>query len=151
MKLNKAQLTFWKEYLSTLKEKPADPTVTASIAGHPKIADETLAFFLSGKKSAGSGLVKDYEYSAEELPEAGAFWIVLDSTKTPRCILKTVKVETYKFGHVPKKVALAEGESSIEAWRDQHIDYFQPYLEDWGVENLDKEDIIVEFFEVVHR
>ena len=151
MKLNKQQLKYWNSFVSTLKEKPNKPMVTASIAGHPKIADELLAYYLSGKKSAGSGLVKDYEYSGEELPKVGNYWIILDSQKTPRCIVKTVKVETYTFAHTPKKLAIAEGETSIEAWRQTHIDFFKPYLEDWGIENLDKEQLVAEYFEVVYK
>ena len=153
MKLNKKELNYWNRYLATLTEKPEKPKVMASIAGHEGIADQLLFLYLSGKKTAGSGLVKDYKYNGEDLPEVGTFWIVLDRQKDPRCILKTIRVETCLFSQVTEEVAIAEGEGdlSLEHWREVHTDYFEEYLEEWKIENLDQEEVITEYFEVVYK
>jgi uncharacterized protein YhfF len=153
MKLNERELAYWKSYLKALPEKPLNRFVEAGIPGDDKIADQLLALYLSGKKSAGSSLVKDFEIAGDPLPEVGNFWIILDSNKEPRCIVKTVRVEIYQFDQVPEEVAIAEGEGdlSLEYWREAHIDFFTPFLESWGITDLDREKLITEFYELVHR
>lgn len=153
MKLNNVELDYWNSYLSTLDEKPKVPNVEASIAGNDEIADQLLDLYLTGKKTAGSGLVKDYELSGDELPKVGNHWILLDSKKSPRCIVKTVRVEFYQFDQVPREVAIAEGEGdlSLEYWRNAHINFFRTFLKDWGVTDLDKETLVTEFYELVFK
>lgn len=153
MNLNKIELEYWNSYLSTLDEKPTQPMVEASIAGNEEIADQLLDLYLMGKKTAGSGLVKDYELSGDDLPKVGNYWIILDSQKVPRCIVKTVRVEIHQFDQVPKEVAIAEGEGdlSLEYWQKAHIEFFTPFLENWKIDDLNKEQVVTEFFEVVYK
>jgi len=151
--LNEKEFDFWNKYLSTLTEPPIMPNVSANIAGNLYIADQLLGLYLSGKKTAGSSLAKDYEVTGDALPEIGNFWIILDSRKNPRCIVKTVQVETYQFDQVPEEVAVAEGEGdlSLDYWRKAHVHFFTPFLKEWGITNLDKEILITEFFELVYK
>ena len=144
-------LTYWKSYLGTLEEKPLDPHFEAGIAGNTAIADKLLGLYLSGKKSAGSGLLKDFELAGDPLPKVGNYWIILDSKEEPRCIVKTVRVELHQFDQVPIEVAQAEGEGdlSLEYWRKVHIEFFTPYLEAWDITDLDKETVVTEFYELV--
>ncbi|MEH0861723.1 ASCH domain-containing protein [Halobacteriovorax sp. DPLXC-1] len=144
---------FWDLYEETLDEKLDHPHIEISIAGNAEIADELLALYLSGKKSAGSGLVKDYELAGDPLPEVDNFWIILDSKNNPRCIVKTIAVEINKFSDISKKIAEAEGEGdlSVEHWKKAHRDFFTPYLNDWGIVDLDDEDVVTEFYEVVFQ
>ncbi len=152
-KLNKIEQDFWNLYLSTLPNPPKGLTAEASIAGNNEIADQLLELYLSGKKYAGSGLVVDYKISGDHLPQVGNHWIILDSQKKPRCIVKTVRVEIYQFDKVPKEVAVAEGEGdlSLDYWRKAHIEFFTPFLKGWGVKELNKEDVVTEFYEVVYK
>jgi len=151
--LNEKELAFWTLYLSTLSELPDDPKIEASIAGNNEIADELLELYLNGKKSAASGLVKDYELEGDELPKVGDFWIILDSKNNPKCIVKTKSVEFYQFSEVPIEVAIAEGEGdlSLEYWRKAHIDFFTPFLAEWGITDLDTEKLVTEFYEIVYK
>lgn len=143
----------WDQYEETLQDKLDHPRIEISIAGNPEIADDLLALYLEGKKSAGSGLVKDYELAGDPLPTIGNFWIITDSKNNPRCIVKTIAVEINKFVDIPLKVAQAEGEGdlSIEYWKKAHREFFTPYLKDWGISNLDDEDVVTEFYEVVFQ
>lgn len=147
------ELIFWNHYLETLEIKPIDPNIDVGIAGDVNIADELLELYLSGKKTAGSGLVRDYELAGDPLPKVGNYWMILDSSGGPRCIVKITKVEFYQFNQVPKKVAIAEGEGdlSLAYWRKAHADFFAPLLKSWGVENLGKEMIVTSFYEVVYK
>ena len=152
-RLTEKELQYWNSYLDILKDKPNNPHVEASIAGNLEIADELLSLYLSDKKTAGSGLVKDYELAGDPLPNVGNYWIILDSKKESRCIVKTVRVEKYQFDQVPERVAIAEGEGdlSLEYWRKTHLEFFTPFLEKWGVTNIDKEIVVTEFYEVVYK
>jgi uncharacterized protein YhfF len=151
--LKQLEQEYWNSYLSSFVEKPIDTNVEASIAGNEEIADQLLELYLSGKKTAGSGLVKDYELSGDKLPKVGNHWIILDRQKNPRCIVKTLRVEIYQFDQVPEEVAIAEGEGdlSIEYWRKAHIEFFTPFLTDWKITDLDKEKLITEFYKVVYK
>jgi len=153
MKLNDKELTFWNSYLQTLNQKPVDPFVEANMAGNAEIANELLDLYLTGKKTAGSGLLKDYEISGEELPKVGNFWIILDSNNTPKVIMKTVKVEFYEFSKVPEEVAIAEGEGdlSLDYWHKVHTKFFTPFLSEWKIDDLNKETVVTEYFELVYQ
>ncbi len=151
--LSPEQDAFWQRYQASVKEVPCDSEVYASIAGDERNADALLQLYLDGKKSAGSGLAKDYEVSGEPLPEVGRYWMILDSKGHPRCLVKTVKVETHRFDSVPEYVAKAEGEGdlSLQYWKDGHARFFQPYLKELGIEKLEEAEVVTEFFEVVFR
>lgn len=149
------EFDFLCSYFLTLPAEDAGRhgQVVAEMAGDTRIADELLQLYIDGKKTAASSLAIDYSRSGEPLPAIGKLWVILDSKETPRCIVKTVKIETHRFDQVPEKVAIAEGEGdcSLAYWYEAHRWFFEPYLMEWGVEDLDKEMLITEYFEVVHK
>lgn len=151
--MNKKEELFWNAYLETLSENPVDPKIEIGIAGNDEIADSLLGLYLEGKKTAGSGLVKDYEICGDSLPEVGDFWMILDSRKEPKCIVKTKRVEINLFGEMPVEVAVSEGEGdlSLEYWTHAHREFFSPFLESWGIENLDAEKVVTEFYDLVFQ
>ncbi|WP_127716862.1 ASCH domain-containing protein [Halobacteriovorax sp. HLS] len=144
---------FWNKYLDTIGSPLGDAHVEISIAGNIEIADELLNLFLQGKKTAGSGLVKDFILAEDDLPKVGNYWMILDSKEVPRCIVKTVKVERNLFKDISCEIAKAEGEGdlSVEYWKKVHRSFFTPYLEQWGITNLDEEEVVTEFFELVYK
>jgi uncharacterized protein YhfF len=153
-RLRPTELAFWEEYASTTRDPEglAHADVRASVAGDERNADALLRLYLDGKKSAGSSLKRAFAAGGEPLPKVGEFWMILDSRQRPRCIVKTVRVETHRFRDVPEAVAIAEGEGdlSLAFWRKEHIDFFAPYLKQLGINDLENEEIITEFFEVVY-
>lgn len=153
--LNPQELAYWNRYLATLPEaqRKKEYAVEANIAGNLEIADQLLALYLKGKKTAASSLLQDYLTVGDPLPEPGRYWIVLDSKLEPRCIVKTLRTETHKFRDIPEYVAKGEGEGdlSLAYWRKAHIWFFTPFLKEWGVEDLEEADVIVEFFELVYK
>ncbi len=153
MNLNQNELNYWNSYLKNLRIKPLNAKVIADVAGNNQITDALLALYLNGKKPAGSGLVKAYEFSNENLPEVGNYWIILDSTKNPRCLVKTIGVEIHQFDQVPESIAIAEGEGdlSLEHWRKVHMEFFSDYLNELKIVDLNKEKIVTEFFEIVQK
>lgn len=146
---------FWNEYLAGIKpaRRPRRPVVGAAFAGNRRTTDGLLALYLAGKKSAGSGLVKDYLTAGDPLPKVGDYWIALDSRNRPRCLLKTVRVEMNIFKSLPKRIAVAEGEGdlSIAHWKRVHKKFYSPFLTKWGIENIEDAEVITEHFKLVHR
>ncbi len=112
-----------------------------------------MKLYLDGKKTAGSGLVKDYEMAGDDLPKVDNHWIILDANEKPRCIVKTTRVEFHRFDQVPLEVALAEGEGdlSLEYWKKSHREFFTPYLEGLGLSDLESAQIVTEFYDLVFR
>ncbi len=153
MELNEIEFEFWNSYLETVNENPCHPYVEVSIAGNDEIADELLALYLNGKKTAGSSLVTDFEQAGDPLPRIGDYWIILDKEKKPRCIVKTIRIEFNQFDEMTDEIAKAEGEGdlSLTYWRKAHIEFFTPYLEGLGIKDLEKEKVITEFYEVVYK
>lgn len=155
MKLAESELVFWNKYLDSKPtiESHLDCVVEASPAGSLGITDKLIALYLSGKKSAGSGLVEDFEVTGDPLPKIGNYWIVLDSKSEPKLILKTVKIEIYKFPEVPEYVATAEGEGdlSLEYWKTAHAKFYEPDLSSWNLMDINDSHVITEFFETVWK
>ncbi|WP_051563747.1 ASCH domain-containing protein [Enterovibrio calviensis] len=155
MKLTESELAFWNKYLDSQPaiEPHFDYTVEANPAGVLSITDKLIALYLNGTKTAGSGLVEDYEVAGDALPKVGNFWIVLDSNSEPRIILKTVRTEINKFPEVPEYIAIAEGEGdlSLEYWKTVHAKFYEPHLSSWNLLNINDSHVITEFFELVWK
>ncbi|MFC1610943.1 ASCH domain-containing protein [Myxococcota bacterium] len=153
--LNEREAAYWEAFLRSLpdEQRPSSPTLTAEIAGNLELADDLLELYLSGRKTAGSGLVQEYEHSGEPLPKVGDYWIILRSDQTPGCIARTRRVEIHPFSEVPKEVAIAEGEGdlSLRYWREAHAAFFSPFLQQWDIDDLNKAEVVTEFFEIVYR
>jgi uncharacterized protein YhfF len=153
-KLNPVEARFWEEFLNSIDSSalPANPYVEASYAGNPAISDELIDLYISGKKTAGSSLVEDYQTAGDPLPKVGDYWIALGGGGNPRIILKIVSTETHKFKDVPERIARAEGEGdrSLEYWRRVHTQAYSPYLASWGVHDLSESHVITQFFELVY-
>lgn len=145
---------FWQAYLQEAGVLDSNGlTVSAGMPGDEQIADELVSLYLNGQKTAGSGLLKDYEQAGDPLPEVGNFWIILDSHARPRCIVRVIRVEMHLFREVTEEIARAEGEGdlSLEYWRKAHQWFFSRFLEKLGITNLNEERIVVEFYELVYR
>ena len=87
----------------------------------PRMADNLLAFVLSGAKTATCWSVRDGQQT-----EVGKRMVVNDGAGRPRAVLETVSLEQMRFNEVGWTFALAEGEGDecLEEWRDGHRAYF---------------------------
>ena len=153
--LNATQKAYWNAFLASLpiEERPINPKVSASVAGNKEITDELLELYLSGRKTAGSSVVEDFDTAGDPLPQVGNYWIFLNSADLPSCILKTEKIVFHKFHEVPSEIAVAEGEGdlSLEYWRRVHAELYSPFLNSWGLKSIDDATIVTEFFRIVYR
>jgi len=65
--------------------------------------------------------------------------------------VKTVRVEFCQFDQVSGKVAIAEGDLSLDFWRKAHIKFFTPYFNKWNITDINREKVVTEFYELVYR
>jgi uncharacterized protein YhfF len=153
-RLKPLERAFWNDYLARLSagDRPRKPFVEAAFAGGREGTDALIRLYREGKKTAGSGLVKDYKTAGDPLPKVGNYWIILDSRERPQFIVKTLRTEINMFGKIPKSVARAEGEGdlSISYWKEAHRAFFSPFLSKWGIADIDEAEVITEHFEIVH-
>lgn len=145
---------FWGKYISSLPEsdRRIQFALDAAFAGNESTTDELIQLYLDGKKFAGSSLIRDFEASGDPLPQVGNYWIALDGKRNPRCILKTTRIAINKFGNIPSEIAHAEGEGdlSVDYWKRVHRELYLPFLEKWGIADLDNADVITEYFDLVY-
>lgn len=98
-----------------------------SFGDNPKLADELLALVLAGKKTATCGALWQYEADGTPMPKPGELSVVLDGSKTPRCVIETTEIEIKPFDKVDAQFAHDEGEGdqSYAYWRKAHEAYFR--------------------------
>jgi uncharacterized protein YhfF len=87
------------------------------------VSEELIALVLAGKKRAtASPYLKGDKQST-----VGSYGVILDYTKTPKCLVRYTASEAKSFSEVTIDFARKEGEGfeSIEQWRDEHLALFR--------------------------
>jgi len=153
--LKPAEQAYWESFLQRLSpdERPVDAFVSAGYAGTPEITDSLLAFYLEGKKVAGSSVLEDFLAAGDPPPAVGNYWILLNGEAVPSLILRTDKIVMHQFCAVPAEIAVAEGEGdlSLAYWRKVHGELWAPHLSAWSLNDLDSATVVTEFFSIVYR
>ncbi len=88
-----------------------------------ELCDELLALVRSGAKTATCGALRDFE-AGEPMPQVGRRDLALDWDGKPVLVIETTEVTIRRFRDVPEGFALAEGEGSLEDWKQGHIAFF---------------------------
>jgi 5-formyltetrahydrofolate cyclo-ligase len=152
-RLKPRERAFWDEWRAGLppSKRPRRAFVEAGFAGNRRATDALIRLYLSGRKTAGSGLVRDYRTAGDPLPRRGNHWIVLDGRGRPRLLLRTVRVEFSVFGRLPARIARAEGEGdrTVAHWKRVHRRLYAPFLARWGIDDLDAAEVVTETFRLL--
>ena len=91
----------------------------------PALCAELLALVRSGRKTATTGALRDYDSGEEPMPRKGERSIALNWDGTPAPLIETREVSICRFREVGEDFALAEGENhDLEGWRADHRAYF---------------------------
>ena len=119
----------------------------------PEMADRLGGLVVAGVKTATSSAVCEYEHNGEALPVVGELGIVHDGRGEPLCLIETTQVRVFPFDEVPgdHAYAEAEGDRSLDAWRQAHWDFFSRFLPTLGLEPARDMSIVCEEFRVVAR
>lgn len=96
-------------------------------AGPGPLREQLIAAIRSGRKTATSSLVRQYEVAGEPLPVAGQRGVVVDSAGQPQFIIQTVDVQIVPLCEVPLAHAVDEGEDyeSVDDWRTGHLAFWR--------------------------
>jgi len=113
----------------------------------PELADQLAALVVQGRKTATTGLLRDYQEEDAPLPRAGGHRYIIDSRQRPVCVVEITEVRIIPFGEVDADFARDEGEGdlSLEYWRTVHERFFGNY---GGV--TDDTPVVCERFRVLH-
>jgi uncharacterized protein YhfF len=92
----------------------------------PELSRALIELIRTGPKRAGTGLLWAYEAEAEELPQVGDIEIVVDHEYAPVLLTRVTRVEVVPFNQVTAEYAAleAEGDGSLEYWREGHWSFF---------------------------
>ena len=106
-----------------------------------------------GRKTATASVYELYEYDNEELPQAGDYSVILDSSDNAVCIIRNTDVRVVPFRDVDEDHARREGEGdlSLDYWRNVHRELFTSWLEEAGRKLKEDTPVVLETFEVVFR
>lgn len=114
-------------------------------------ADVGAKLILSGRKTATSSLLWEYETQQKVPPEVGSLWIVEDGSGRPVCIVRTSSIETVCFGEIDDDLAWDYGEcdGTVEGWYRAFTPYYSALCESLGKELSGQTPLVWERFEVV--
>lgn len=90
------------------------------------LRDRLVSAIRSGRKTATSSLLQEYEVGNEPLPAVGSRGVVIDSNGERVAIIETTAVRIVPLRDVPLEHALAEGEgyATVAEWRAGHLEFW---------------------------
>lgn len=111
---------------------------------HPALMTKLGLLVCDGPKRATTGLEADYSAEGEPRPVPGDHSVILDGEGGPLCIIRTVRVETRRFGDVDEAFAWDEGEGdrTLADWRRGHHWFFDAV----GTPVTDDTRVVLEWF-----
>lgn len=107
---------------------------------------------LSGLKKIMVTPLETYSIDKSPVPRTGNHYIITGINEEPVCIIKDVNVSIMAFKDVTWQIAQKDGEaSSIEEWRENHIEYLEEEAEISGFEFSENTPVVIEEFEVIYK
>ena len=106
-----------------LRRHPGAATFT--FGDSQALCDELLAAVRTGSKTATCGALRDVEAGGEAMPVEGRVDVALNWDGTPALAVRTVDMFICRFDAVTRDFAQAEGEGSLDDWREGHMRYFE--------------------------
>jgi uncharacterized protein YhfF len=118
----------------------------------PELAALLAHLVVKGQKRATAGWREGMEREHATMPRPGLVSIVTDGFGFPLCAIQTERVDLVRFADVPESFARAEaeGDSSLEDWREGHRDYFGRQAARLGLAFDDDAIIVLERFRLLH-
>jgi uncharacterized protein YhfF len=96
---------------------------------------------LRGEKTAGTGLLADYQRDGDEPGSPGERQLLVDFDDRPVAIIEITDVTIRRMADVDLEFAIAEGEgfASVADWRAAHERFFGSYIQEIRSGNGDPE------------
>lgn len=124
-----------------------------AFGGGGQLAEDLLALVLEGKKTGTCGMLWDYEFYNDPIPQVGSQQLVVDSKGRPGCLIELTKVEIVPFNEVTPEFARTEGEGdlSYEYWKKAHLDFFTKNAPSINCEVTEDMPLVCENFKVIRK
>jgi RimJ/RimL family protein N-acetyltransferase/uncharacterized protein YhfF len=145
---------FWQQFLDT-RADPVDANGRFYESFRIGLDDEDVAeganLILSGKKTATSSPLWEYEDSGKTLPYPGALSVLEDGTWNPVGVVETTWTGIVPFGEVDQAFAFEYGEAdgTLAGWRTMIRDYYADICVDMGREMSSDTPLVCERFRLV--
>ena len=148
--------SFWSNFCKLQPSENNNPSRIPDFwpfGDNPEMADDLLAYVVSGEKTATSGMVLDFENDGDPIPVKGDRSIILNGKQEPICIIEMVNVQRKKYKEVDEVFALkeAEGFKTLQDWRDVHWDFFTRRSKVLGVELTEDVELVCMEFKVIYQ
>lgn len=108
---------------------PHQPTPKAHVVNFGDgidLSHELIRLIRTGRKTAASGALEDFQSKGDPVPEAGDYVIAADSDFVPWVLLRLTDVQLMPFNQIPAEFIAAEGEAPDgEEWEDAHETYYR--------------------------
>lgn len=151
---NPKYMAFWRRYLATLPEH--HPHLTAHFSawgfgGGAAMADKLLIQVQRGQKTATSSPLWIYHETEKTAPQEGDLHILLDSKDEPTCLIQTTRTNVEPFHNIDAAFARAEGDGTLENWREIHEAYFSEVCEKIGRKFSPEMPVLCEYFMLIYN
>jgi uncharacterized protein YhfF len=105
---------------------PPEDLPAAEFAFPGALRDQLVSAILGGTKTTTTGLVADYEYEGEPMPQPGLRQAVVDSAGHRVAVIETTAVRVVRLREVDLAHAVGEGEgyTSVTEWRVGHEQFW---------------------------
>lgn len=149
MRSSAAQL--WDRYRAINPHAPVAVPNSFHFCDNQEDADICANLVASGRKRATAPSVAELTLAGDPMPRVGDYSIVTDWKGTAVAVIRTVSVETRRFGEIDKEFAQTEGEGdlTLEWWRAAHQKYYERVLSGSNVTVDANLEIVCERFAVV--
>ena len=122
--------------------------------GNPEWAtyhDQLIDLVLKGEKQATTHLEIDFDMNSIRRREVGDYWVVLNQSLEPACLIQVTDIEIKRFSEVDVSLAIREGEGdlSLAHWAKVHEDYYMQQCKSLGVEFQEELLVVVEGFKLI--
>lgn len=145
---------FWTRCLSSLSAPPADAYYRVrSIGSSPEGKEIITQLILAELKTGTFSSPWMYEGDPAITPVVGGYSVLVDSTDTPRAVLKTTALKTIPFDQITEKETAIDGPAvrPLDVWRSVHVKFFTNELAARSKSFSDDMPVTVEKFAIVCR
>ncbi len=143
---------FWSQCLPSLSAPPADGYYRVrSIGSTPRAKEIILKLIIDELKTGTFTSPWIYQDDRAETPVVGGYSVLVDSSNTPRGILKTTGLTTLPFNQITEHHTAVDGPGvrALDVWRSVHLRFFTQELSQRGKTFADDMPVTVETFELV--
>ncbi|PTG23488.1 ASCH domain-containing protein [Staphylococcus chromogenes] len=143
------QRNFWYRFIELYPEFNHESYTAWSFGSNPNGLGQRV---IDGEKRATTSARVLYTVEQEPLPFIGQLNMILDENRYPMCMTITTNVQVVSFKDVDIRHIQNEGEGyrTVEAWRQDHISFFNEACQYYGLEFSMNDDVVLETFKCIY-